>query len=663
MMTPTINLLFKNTATGDKVRLIDINYQTERAMMFNCLKHITDCGMPYSIPLSELGTMIAENQLEIVDDCYIRNVDDKDLSKRQIEIRDRAYEAIRDIVDSPDIFSPILRLRLVKKVRKRTKLSKPTIYKYIKKYWLHGMNINALLPDWELCGAAGCERESGVSDKTRKIIRKTFKEFVIDKQFSVDTALKYVNKEYKKELGCKLEYHTFYLHGRSAFPEEDLRRAKNGDKYFEANERMLSGRSNDIVDGPCKLYQIDSTPRDIRIVSSLNRNQYIGKPTFYVVVDAWSRAVVGVLITLDNPSYITACQALFIAFRSKDVLIRELGLGPEHLGWSNSFLPIELVADRAEFLGPKADNIIRNFKIRIGNTSAYRPDLKGICEKIIDLVQERVWHLFLNRGQISSKEGHRMAKDTREDATVTLDELYQITWIVVNEHNNYHWIDEYPLTDQMVADGVKKIPAEIHKWGIEHNLGSERMADEKTLWFNLMDSTEAIPSRKGVRLNKQDYVPEGKVEFKLMEQLILKPTVKPVKIIFDPRVYKNIYWVHNDAFIKLRLRGDDDVQYQNIWEYQTNNEAYNEMKKEAKATEADMMMANNEIIEGIIEENLTNQRKSKKNSKSAKSLEAEFNRSKINNIPETESDMTSSTKVIAPTKPHPLKVKMELVND
>jgi hypothetical protein len=661
-MNPTINLICKNTNTGDFVRIIDINYREEIAWLFNCPKNMKDCHFPYSIPLADLGKMISEKHFEITEDYFLKNVDEKDLSKREIEIRDKGYNAICKIVDTSDIFDPILRNKLIKHVRKITGISKKAIYKYLRKYWRNGMNMNALLPDWELCGGPGKERETGVNANTRRIIRKGYKEFVMGKKYPIKTALRYINKKYEEQLGGKLDYYTFYLHGRSAFPEEELRRAKNGDKHFDANERLLHGRSNDINNGPCKLYQIDSTKRDIRIVSSLNRNQLIGRPTFYVVADSWSRAVVGVLITLDNPSYITACQALFVAFRPKDLLIRELGLGPEHLGWSNSFLPIELVADRAEFLGPKAENIIKNLGIRIGAVPAWRPDMKSACEKLIDLVEERVLHLFLGRGNVPPNDGHRTAEDTRKNATITLEELYQITWIVVNEHNNHHWIDEYPLTSEMIAAGVKKIPAEIHKWGIEQGLGVERVADVKTLWFNLMDSITAIPSRKGVRLNKQDYVPEGKVEFDLMQQLILAKTVKSIKILFDPRVYKNIYWVHNDAFIKLRLRGADDVQYNNIWEFQNTNEQYNKMKHEAKFAEADKMNENDEIIKDIIDKNKSDQEKVTKNSKAAKSLETKFNRTKIDNVPEQDSSVEEFEQP-GTKKVSPLSKKIESVND
>jgi len=664
-MNPTVNITLKDVSTGDILRVIDLNFRDDEAQLFNCLPRIKDCSMPYSIPLSELHSMINNKNLVLVEDPFIRYLREEELTEKVILIRDRACNAVIDLVKTEDIYSPVLRLRLVKAICKQHKISKPTAYKILKKYWRNGMNCNALLPEFEKCGAPAKERNCGVSQEVRALIRKGFKEFVIEKGYTIRTAYKEtLRKHYQKEKhGKKFKDHTFYLHGRSAFPDEIIKRSKNSEKGFESNERLLKGRSNDLVNGPCKLYQIDSTKRDIRIVSSLNPNQSIGRPTFYVVQDVWSRAIVGVLITLDNPSYIAAAQALFVSFRSKDLLIRELGLGPEHLGWSNSFIPDDLVADRAEFLGPKSDQIVKNLGIRLGNTVAYRPDLKGNVEKIIDIIQERVRHLFLGKGQVLKNDKERTAKDTTREACVTLNQLYQITWIAVNEYNNFHWIEDYPLTSEMVRDGVKKIPSELHKWGIQEKKGVERSRDEKTLWFNLMEAKYVVPNKKGIRLNKQEYVPAEDEGFKILQNLICAPKVKEIKIIYDPRVYGNIYWVYNEIFYKLRLRGKDDVQYSNEWEAVTTNEKYNEIRNQSQDIELDVGIANNTTMEKIISTN-DDRKQVARNSRSAATIQREFDRASMEIIKDEQSVTKSQEKsLVTSKKRNKLLAKLARVND
>lgn len=664
-MNPTVNITLKDFTTGDVLRVIDINIINDEAHLFNCLPRIQDCTMPYPISLIELGDMINEKKILPIEDPYIRHVNEQDLTEKEIRIRDRAHNAAMDVINSEDIYSPVLRNKLVKAVCKKYKISKPTMYKILKKYWRNGMNSNALLPEFNKCGASSKERNCGISQEVRKLIRKGFKEFVIDKKYTIRTAYKEtIRMHYKQDKhGEKFKFHTFYLHGRSAFSDERIKRSKNSESGFDSNERLLRGRSNDIVNGPCKLYQIDSTKRDIRIVSSLNPNQCIGRSIFYAVQDVWSRAIVGILITLDNPSYMAAAQALFISFRTKELLIKELGLGPDHLGWSNSFIPDELVADRAEFLGPKSDQVVKNLGIGLGNTAAYRPDLKGNVEKIIDIIQERVRHLFLGKGQVLKNDGKRTAKDTTREACVTLEQLYQITWIVANEYNNFHWIEDYPLTDEMVRDGVKKIPCELHKWGIQQNKGVERTRDEKTLWFNLIESRSVVPNKKGIRLNKQEYVPVEEDAFKILQNLICAPKVKGVRIIYDPRVYRNIYWIYNETFIKLRLRGQDDVQYSNEWEAVATNESYNEMRNQSQDIELDKSNANNSLIEKIIPNN-KNRKPITKNSRSANSLQREFNRASIQNITEDTTTKKPSTAILPIKNKHSkLLTKLKKVND
>jgi len=632
MIHLSVKLTLLDVKRNEVFRIVHIDYIKDEVFLFNCSRKVTEEMELLSLSKEELNERFDKKEIEITKDTFIRYVEESKISPRDKAIKDKMFSLVDSIINHPDIYIPTIRLQLVNKTVKKYKVSKPTVYKALKKFWKHGMNPNALYPDYQNCGASGNERKSGASAEARKIISRGFKNYVLDEGFDIKNAYRATIEKY-----CSGEnlfsFNSFYRFGGNEFSEEKKKRAKMSEHEFESDHRLLHGRSNDIVTGPCMLYQIDSTKRDVRVVSTINPSKYIGRPTFYIVTDVWTRAYVGFHITLDPPSYIAAAEALFNAFRPKSHLIEELKIDKKHLGWSSHFLPVELVADRAELLGPKSNQIVSSLNIRQGNTVAYRADLKGNVEKAIDLVQERVKNLFDNHGQVTKKDGKRGEKDTRLDASVTLEELYCITWITINEFNNTHWIDDYPLTAEMIRDGVKKIPAELHKWGIKQNLGVERVADEKTLWLNLMESIKLSPNRKGIRLNKQDYVPVDEEPFKLLQNLISSPNIKKVEIKFDPRNYKNIYWVYKGNFYKLRLRGKNDVQYNNKWEAESTVETYTELRKECTGREEKVRNENDAEIKNI----LNSKQKKKvdiKNTNEARSLQREYNRSKINNIKE-----------------------------
>ncbi|WP_164907503.1 hypothetical protein [Clostridium septicum] len=50
------------------------------------------------------------------------------------------------------------------------------------------------------------------------------------------------------------------------------------------------------VSGPGSLYQIDATVADVYLVSEFNRNWIIGRPVLYMVLDSFSRMIVGFML-------------------------------------------------------------------------------------------------------------------------------------------------------------------------------------------------------------------------------------------------------------------------------------------------------------------------------------------------------------------------------
>jgi hypothetical protein len=248
----------------------------------------------------------------------------------------------------------------------------------------------------------------------------------------------------------------------------------------------------------------------------------------------------------------------------------------------------------------------------------------------------------------------RLATDSAEEATVTLEELYEITWIIVNEFNNAHWIDDYPLSAEMVRDRVKKIPADIHRWAIANNLGKERTIDQRTLYLSTLESHPVTPNRKGFRLNKQDYVPIDPKAFDMFENAINETVVKRTELVFDPGNYRAIYWKRDGKFHKLRLRGENDAVYGNEWEVLSANELYNEMKKEAQSTEQDVRNENNEEIEGRINDKKATGKRKTKNSRAGKAVDRAAEQYKRTEPAEAEQssvpspDNTKQTVVTAP---------------
>jgi transposase InsO family protein len=97
------------------------------------------------------------------------------------------------------------------------------------------------------------------------------------------------------------------------YKDRDLRRSlisREGQRWFNLHYREVTGDSTQMAPFPGALWQIDSTIVDIHLVSSLDRSRIIGRPVLYLVVDLFSRMIVGFSVSLEGPSWLGASLAL-----------------------------------------------------------------------------------------------------------------------------------------------------------------------------------------------------------------------------------------------------------------------------------------------------------------------------------------------------------------
>lgn len=78
--------------------------------------------------------------------------------------------------------------------------------------------------------------------------------------------------------------------------EFDIEKAlirRKGEKTCLLENRAVLGTSTAEVIGPGSRFQIDATVADVYIVSSYNPDWIVGRPVVYVVIDVFSRMIVG----------------------------------------------------------------------------------------------------------------------------------------------------------------------------------------------------------------------------------------------------------------------------------------------------------------------------------------------------------------------------------
>jgi len=277
------------------------------------------------------------------------------LSDKEREHRERTWDNICSVVENePDIYDNKLRPQLLLNASKETGIDQTNLYKLLKRYWESGKNKNAFLPKYSNCGAKGVQRSSykKKSDTELKFIGKTLTD---DDRKNFEQAIRryYLNRSknslkyaYEKllqdhytiagtdgakklklrephELPSLRQFRYWYSKNKDVVTESKKR---DGERKFNLDGRSVLGKSDYGMMGPGTQYQIDATVGDIYLVSRVDRNNLIGRPVMYFVIDTFSRMVTGMCIALEGPSWASAMMAIANMAADKVAYCRQFGV-------------------------------------------------------------------------------------------------------------------------------------------------------------------------------------------------------------------------------------------------------------------------------------------------------------------------------------------------
>lgn len=513
---------------------------------------------------------------------------EEDIKESHRERRDKAWEVISPLIDddNSEVFEPYERNSQVMKLVKNGRYTKSTIYRHRRRYFQRGQMKNALLPLYDNCGwrdrldsneDKGEEASNPLSDR-KKLGRPSKLSAATGETRGVNVTSemlqvfrngislfyeKRLRKPLKRAYQLTLEkfFNCGYEHDRDGvwvaqLPPSDELPSYRQFKYWYKKERLpresqtardgpirqkLSGRaklgdSTQMAVGPGSVFQVDATPGDVYLVSSFNRNWIIGRPIIYFLIDVFSRLIVGLSVSLEGPSWLGAMLAVENAVTDKVAFCAEYGITIEPSEWPAFHLPEALMADRGEFEGYNADQLVNAFSTRVDNTAPYRADLKGIVEQHIDRSNEKTIHWL--PGRVRKRE--RGDRDHRLDAKLTLNEFRKIMILSVLDHNKNQRLENYPMDEHMIAEGVEPYPIDLWNWGIKNRSGHLRKFDIETVRLNLLPEDEASVTQTGIYFAHLHYTCELADREQWCERAGEKGSWK-IRVAHDPRTRNQIY--------------------------------------------------------------------------------------------------------------------------
>ena len=574
------NSVYQFVADNERIRILHVDYLQSLVIYVYLEKNFS---MPICTTTINLEQQIEDSQLIEISDPYLYIKREKDLSEIQIERRDKHWKIIEKYWDKRkmELFSKSTRMKVLKEISENEDIPLVSIRRIFSRFWQRGMSKNSLLTEYDKSGAKGKEKSLKEKSGRRRIYSENEPDGIIitdavKKQFEV-AIKKYWRTGQKKNLREVYRHilADFYsvsvktksdevkiIQGISYIPtykqfyywfkkNEDTVldiKMRECEKEYQLKHRPLLSNSTIEAPGPGFRYQIDATIADLYIVSEIERSKIIGRPTIYIVIDVFSRMISGVYVGLESPSWNGAMMALDSMVEDKVEFCKKFNIEINEGDWPCCHLPEVIIADRGEMEGHAVENLINNLNITIENTSPYRGDYKGIVERFFRTVNERIESYL--PGAIMKDYRKRGDPDYRFEAKLTLKEISEVIIRCVLLHNIKE-IEKYPLTPEMIGEGIKPTPLDLWNWGIANKKGTLRKVDQQRFRLNILPRGKATISRGCVIFNKLHY---GATEL-LNDSLYQRNKFKKLEIAYDPRNVERIYWLKDDGiqYITLNL--------------------------------------------------------------------------------------------------------------
>lgn len=491
--------------------------------------------------------------------------------RRSLDVRDRAWAIIEPLVRDeciPDIYLPRTRGRLILARATELELDPKQVYRPLYRYWAYGSCIDALIACYDLCGPSGQRQKAGSKKRGRRPDRvKLLNDPSVLGPSRVDVQTKIVQGIHaflKPGVTIKKAWEdtkrTYFKtgeieHGNFLIPvppeaheapslHQFNQVVKEMNQDFSLTKRNIStttwnlkhrgvlGSSKSRVFGPAARFEIDATIVDVYLVSVFNRAWLIGRPVLYVVVDVFSRMVVGFYLGLEGPSWEGARLALFNAFSDKADFCRQLGVDISPDLWPCRHLPHKLLCDNGELKSKASDALPKELGITIQNAAVRRPDWKPNVEQQFNLINNHTIHF--EPGALNRRLDEMKRRYCSLDAALTLPELSRILAYRFIEYN----LSAYranALPDEMLGENLMDAtPLSVWNWGMEHLTGGAKVLEKQRVWTKLLPAATASVRRDGIYFQGRRYACERAVREEWFARTRTNGRVEPIEIRYLP---------------------------------------------------------------------------------------------------------------------------------
>ncbi|MBN3748321.1 hypothetical protein G3N96_23270 [Burkholderia sp. Se-20373] len=276
------------------------------------------------------------------------------------------------------------------------------------------------------------------------------------------------------------------------------KRRAMGERKYALTGRPKHGHALQHSVGPGNEYMIDATVADVFLVSRYDRTVVVGRPTVYLVMDVWSRMIVGVLVTLDPPSFAAVALVLENIVTPKDEFCARYGLQIDPGQWPCHDLPGNgMSADRgSDYMKIDAwKRVNQQLHLPISNVKARDPLMHALVERRFGTIPAHFQRESF--GVVEKDAAARGSPHYAWDATDTLSEFTKklLRAILVYIQTP---IGREGAEPDMIFQGMADTPLNRWNWGMENRTGSLRHHSLDEVRMATWPHSTALPTERGL---------------------------------------------------------------------------------------------------------------------------------------------------------------------
>ena len=492
-------------------------------------------GMPFWTLRRDIEEQFEAGLLTVLTDdpaaATIRT--DSDLTDTEKRIRDKRLDYIVPLVEDPErrVLFDEARPDAIRDHIRAAGGTKKFVYKLTSLWWRSGQLPNALIPAFSASAAsrkapvpgtaklgrpryaAGGHGLTGINATAEIVdLMKVGERFLKEGQsvskaytnmlllnFSEQVIIDGQRRNAVKPDHAIPSQDQFLYHIVRKLGRGEILRAVKGDTRFERRNRPRLGTTKDAAFGPGSNYQMDATIADIYLRSHARPDRLIGRPVLYIVIDVYSRMIVGFCVALSGPSWETAKLALENAMTDKVAFCARLGIDIDESEWPARHLCRNLTMDRgSEVTSENSRAAAKGLKYKRVHLPPYRPDWKGLVESRFDLIHEEdiKWAPGASHGRERGEPKHQL------DATYTLATFTELIALCVLKYNRSFQINN-PPSDYVSPDGRPPVPNLLWQHGCANS--APQLAEADRVRANLLHVGKARESEGGLFCNGLHY--------------------------------------------------------------------------------------------------------------------------------------------------------------